>query len=137
VLYLIPCGPRFLLASNREYEDRVKPCDEAIQSHIAAGTASDYQLPEIAPHGPTNQWIVLEYIDGAHDGFDALRQICNLMLYQMFNDPIEIVRYLGCELDMGHNGSALRHARLRADTLAPTKSALQVTAHVRPRHRFS
>lgn len=85
-----------------EHEDCVDLLDVAIQSYVTTGAASDDQLPRTCGYGSADNRIVMEYVDSLNDFPDTARRIFNSVLLEMFEDTIEVIPYIGSQLDPGH-----------------------------------
>src|SRR5688572_20151850 len=93
----------FLLTADSEHKHRVELCNESIQRHITACTASDHKLSEIATGEPADERIALQHIDCFYDVFNARWCISRFVDQKMLQYSLEIVRYFWRELDPGHS----------------------------------
>lgn len=94
---------RLFLAADGEHKHRVKFRHISVQRNIAAGTLSDHELPQVRSDRSTDQRIAFQHIDCTQDVVNARGRLLHLMLQQMFQDAIEIIADLRCELDARHS----------------------------------
>jgi hypothetical protein len=94
---------RFPLSPYREHEHCVELWYVSVQRDIAATPAADDKLPQISADTPPDQRIALEHVQRLDDVFDSGACIGNLMLQQVFQDPVEVITDLASKLDARHD----------------------------------
>src|SRR6266511_459196 len=97
------CVTRLLLTADGEHEHRIKFCNVSIKRDITACTAPDQKFSKVPSDRPTDQRIAFQHIDRLYDVFDTGPRVDSLMRKEMFQDAIEIVPDLWCELDARHD----------------------------------
>jgi hypothetical protein len=97
------CVTRLLLTADGEHKHRVKYRNVSIQRDITARTVPDHKFSKVRSDRPTDQRIAFQHIDCPHDVFNARGCFRHLMLKEMFQDAIEVIPDLWCELDARHD----------------------------------
>ena len=97
------CVTRLLLTADGEHKHRIKFCNVSIQRDIAVCTAANHKFSKIHSRGTTDQWIAFQHIDCLYDVFNTRCCVHSLMRKEMFQDVIEIIPDLWCELDARHD----------------------------------
>lgn len=97
------CVTRLRLTADGEHKDCIKFCNVSIQRDITACAAAYHKLSKIRSRRTTDQWIAFQHVECFYDVFNTRCCIRALMRKEMFQDSIEIIPDLGCELDTRHD----------------------------------